>query len=880
MAVLLLLFIISFGLATFVENDFGTFVARRYFYLALWSKIVWILLIINLIGVFVIRRLYTFRKLHVSLFHSGFIVILLGACVTHIFGYEGTMFIANGETSNSMTTQNNQLTMVRETPLDTVKKTMIWKSDPKKNRPLLSIENTDLYFNTIRENMCLDFSLKHDYQIHNILLVPSSDSTVLERKKFFASLALGDTVYNFSLAPEVIELPFSIRLDSFKLQRYPGSGSPSSFSSFVQLTNDKETIPYHIYMNNILSTQGYRIYQSSYFTNEQGTILTVNKDFLGTTITYIGYLMLLLGFLAILCNPRSFLHKTVVRKTILPLIFFLCCVVGKTTFALPIQSIDSLPRASKEHAQQFGTLYVQNFKGRIQTLYTFGLEILRKISKKDEIHGYKSDEFILSVSMYPHAWWHVPIIKVENKELQKILQYEGNNIPFINFFEGRELRYKLSEYVNKAQNKKPALRTKFDKEIIKVDERVNIFYQFIMGHALKILPSTKNLEWISPTETKFSSDSTAEGNFMRHIFPYYISTVIDAVNSGNYQDANQLLESGIRNFQKKKSKVELPPQQYVKVEMWYHRINVFFWLFPFYFISGFLMITLLIYGIVFDTHKIKNSFFILKVLCTLGFIIHTVGLIARWYLSGHPPMSNGFETLIYVSWCMVLLSIVFIRISSLTSAIAIFSAALPLLVAHLTEMDPEISNLVPVLQSLWLLIHVSIITASYSFFAIMALIAILFFVLLLFIRQTNKIRVEEAIYGITAISNKIAILGLGFLTLGIFMGAVWANQSWGRYWAWDPKETWSLISMLCYVILTHSRFIKPLSSLFVYHTMALLCFSSILMTYFGVNFYLSGLHSYASGDPVALPFYVYVIILILILLVCSSYFHYKRLLKK
>ncbi len=872
--VLLCILMVLFSVATFVENDFGTMIAKHYFYLAVWTKVIWVLLIFNLVGIFFKHKLFRFRKIHVTCFHSGFIVLLIGAFITHIFGYEGTMMIANGQTVNSMITQHHEFTATQKTNRDSTSYKTFWNLHQDKTKPVVTFNNAELYFNSVKENMGLQFVFKRPQHIQNLLLSPIQDSTTMTNK-FYGTLTIEDTTYTFSYAPQQIPLPFSIRLDSFNMERYPGSQSPSSFSSYVHITEGKNSYPYHIYMNNILSVQGYRIYQSSYFKNEQGTILTVNNDFWGTTITYAGYMLLLLGFLMTLFNRYSYLRKTVIRKSILSVALFLCI------FSVRAQSTDSIPSIDSKHVEKYGQLYIQNFKGRIQTIHTFGLEVLRKISRKDHLDKFSPDEFILSVTLYPMKWWAVPVIKVDNPQLQKVLQIEENYAALNHFFD-IDQNYSINNYIYEAQNKKPALRTNFDKEVLKVNERVNIFYQLIMGNAFKILPSPykDSPNWLSPTECQFFNDSTPDVNFVKHIYPYYLSMVEQASEGQEtYKESADYLLSGIAMYQEKMSTVELPTKTYAQIELWYQKIDIFWRLFPFFATCGIVMLFVIIYGII-RNRPTSVIYRWLQGLVIAGFVLQTFGLAIRWYLSGHPPMSNAFETLVYVSWCIILIGIFFTRKSPLIAAIATFCGALPLLVAHLNMMDPEITPLVPVLQSTWLLIHVSVITSSYGFFAIMALISIVFFTLTLFIHQNNRLQVEEAIYKITIISNKVAILGLGLLTIGTFMGAVWANQSWGRYWGWDPKETWSLITMLCYAVVVHSRFIKPLNSIFVYHTLSLFAFASVLMTYFGVNFYLSGLHSYASGDPLTLPFYIYIIIAVILLMIVGSYLKLKKQGKK
>ncbi|HCC70304.1 MAG TPA: c-type cytochrome biogenesis protein CcsB, partial [Bacteroidales bacterium] len=270
---------------------------------------------------------------------------------------------------------------------------------------------------------------------------------------------------------------------------------------------------------------------------------------------------------------------------------------------------------------------------------------------------------------------------------------------------------------------------------------------------------------------------------------------------------------------------------------------------------------------------------ILTGLIFLGFLFHSLGLGIRWYISGHSPMSNGYESLLCISWVTVLAGLFFSRRSSLTLAATAVLASLTLMVAHLSFMDPEITNLVPVLQSYWLTLHVSIITASYGFLGLGAILGLVNMILYALNTVKNRKHILKTVDDLSVINYRTLTLGLYFLTIGTFLGAVWANESWGRYWGWDPKETWSLISVIVYAFVIHSKNIKALSSIFVFNLLSVYAFSSVLMTYFGVNYYLSGLHSYAGGDPVPIPAFVYISVAVLVFLSFYSYSRYNRMVK-
>jgi cytochrome c-type biogenesis protein CcsB len=274
----------------------------------------------------------------------------------------------------------------------------------------------------------------------------------------------------------------------------------------------------------------------------------------------------------------------------------------------------------------------------------------------------------------------------------------------------------------------------------------------------------------------------------------------------------------------------------------------------------------------------KETSLFVKVLGWLlfaGFLFHTFGLGLRWYIAGHSPMSNGYESMIFISWVTLLAGFIFSRKSAFALSATAVLASMTLMVAHLSFMDPEITNLVPVLKSYWLTLHVSVITGSYGFLGLGAILGLITMILLALSNDKNRERIANTIDELTVINFKTLTLGLYFLTIGTFLGAVWANESWGRYWGWDPKETWSLITIIIYSIVIHSRMIPGMKDIFTFNLLSLFAFSSVLMTYFGVNYYLSGLHSYASGDPVPVPSFVYIAVILLTALSFLAYLKYK-----
>ena len=262
------------------------------------------------------------------------------------------------------------------------------------------------------------------------------------------------------------------------------------------------------------------------------------------------------------------------------------------------------------------------------------------------------------------------------------------------------------------------------------------------------------------------------------------------------------------------------------------------------------------------------------------FALHTAGLAARWFISGHAPWSDAYESMIYVAWATVLFGILFGRKSNLTLAATTFVASMILMIAHWNWMDPAIANLQPVLDSYWLMIHVAVIVGSYGPFALSMIIGIIALFLMLATNTKNKVKMDLNIQELTIINELSLTVGLIMLTIGNFLGGMWANESWGRYWGWDPKETWALISIMIYAFVIHMRLISGLRGRWLFNLASVIAFGSIMMTFFGVNFYLSGLHSYASGEKIITPNFVYYSVAFVAVLGSVSYFPYKKYYKK
>jgi cytochrome c-type biogenesis protein CcsB len=688
------------------------------------------------------------------------------------------------------------------------------------------------------------------------------------------SCELDGNIVELSYGSEPTTLPFVIKLNDFILERYPGSSSPSGYKSDVVLIDKSENVerPFMIFMNNILKYKGYRFYQSSFDRDEKGTILSVNHDMAGMLVTYTGYGLLFFFIILSLLNKNSVFRNvnsgywnSTIRKSA-PLILMILFLSGATN----ANAQKLVP--GKSVSGEFGKVLVQDQKGRTKPLFTLSNDILRKVSRENEFEGLTSMQVFLGLYLDFNNWKDVPFIRISNSDIQRILGINGKFAAFSDLvnLQGNG-SYKITEEVNTAYSKAPGARTKLDKEMMKIDERVNIVFMIYKGDFMKLFPlkdGTHN--WGSVQEAVQKAATKEDSVYLNGILPI----LAEALQTNNIATVRQISES-ITGYQKKFSQYALPSESKTRAELLYYKLGIFERLFPFYATIGVIMLIGLITMVIRGRKETSLFVKILGGLLFAGFLFHTLGLGLRWYIAGHAPMSNGYESMIFISWATLLAGFIFSRRSSFALSATAVLASMTLMVAHLSFMDPEITNLVPVLKSYWLTLHVSVITGSYGFLGLGAILGLITLILLSLSNDKNRERIANTIDELTVINFKTLTLGLYFLTIGTFLGAVWANESWGRYWGWDPKETWSLITIIIYSIVIHSRRIPGMKDIFTFNLISLFAFSSVLMTYFGVNYYLSGMHSYASGESAPVPAFVYIVVIALAALSFLAYTKYK-----
>ncbi|MFV8394049.1 cytochrome c biogenesis protein CcsA [Flavobacterium sp. LB2P6] len=735
------------------------------------------------------------------------------------------------------------------------------------------------------------------------------------------TVKIGKIDYTFFYGSKAYVLPFKIKLNDFIAQKYPGTEkSYSSFESKVTV-QDKESFDARIFMNNVLDHGGYRFFQSGFDPDEKGTILSVNHDFWGTAITYSGYFMLYFAMMAIMFTKYSrfadIKRKLEIVKmkkskllTILILLFSFNSFAQEQehnhadheghahteTEAAPathanhtkkVLSQDELNtlitkyKVPEVHAAKFGRLVIQDAGGRMKPINTFSSELLRKVSHDDSYKGMNSDQVFLSMTQYASYWIEIPIIYIKsgNDSIRKIIGIDkaAKFAPFVSFFDEKG-NYKLSKYLEEAF--KSANPNQFEKDFIETDKKVNLMESALSGRILKIfpIPEDKNNKWISYLELNESGLKGMEATYTKNVLPLYFGSLANASVSNDYKTADELLES-MNGFQKRFGSKVRPSEERITSEVLYNKYDVFKKLPYWYIFASILMLFFTILQI-FKERKALNYLVNFMHIVVIGlFVLHTLGLIARWYISGHAPWSNAYESIIYVAWATMFFGLAFDRKSKLTVASSAFVTAMILAAAYMNWIDPEIANLQPVLNSYWLMIHVAVIVASYGPFALGMILGAVSLLLILFTNEKNKAKMDLNIQEITYINELALTIGLIMLTIGNFLGGQWANESWGRYWGWDPKETWALISIMVYAFVIHARFVPSLRGKWVFNLMSMFAFISILFTYYGVNFHLVGLHSYASGEAHSLN-WIWYSLGVITLFGAASYPKYKKYYKK
>ena len=707
--------------------------------------------------------------------------------------------------------------------------------------------------------------------------------------------AMNGVVYQLEYGSIQKNIPFTVQCRDFRLDRYPGSNSPSSFESELTIDDQRNKVKLNrrVFMNNVIDYDGYRFFQSSYELdnpstpeNEEGTVLSVNHDALGTNITYVGYLLMALAMILSLFAPvgrftflSEQLQKVKAKKASLGIIALL---LTSNLLAQHQHQHKAKPvhhEITTEHADELASLLVQDYEGRIVPFHTLADQLTRKLTHSNKYKDLNAVQFVLSLHMYPSYWVSQPFIQVPRnlREPLKLKEFES-----IMSLSSKDSEFKWMAQYQAAHQKLESKRNEFDKKLIKLNEKYEVANNIFMWQFMRVIPGKNdaNNTWFVPLSMELGKKDTLSSK----MFVNYLAAVHDGGQRHTFGEATDVLKT-FKKFQRKAGKAVAPTESVVSLEISYNKMEIFKHSYQLYLLSGMLLLIVFFIGIFFRSEQALNGLKwpkrIFIAITIITFVYHGVGLGLRWAISGHAPWSNGYEAIVFIGWVTMIAGFAFAKKNQVVLAGAAVLAALMLWVTEMNLMDPEITPLVPVLKSYWLMIHVAIITGSYGFLGLACILGLINLKLYLLQSEKSAALVKLNIQEITYIAEMTMTVGLYMLTIGTFLGGVWANESWGRYWGWDPKETWALVSVLVYAVILHFRMIPGLQGRFLFNALAFWGYSAILFTFFGVNFMLVGLHSYAQGEGLGqFPTWLIYLIIAFALLTTLAFLRNKSIEKK
>ena len=747
--ILYILVLVCMAAATIVEKSQGTDYAHAHYYGAWWFILIWAVL--AALGAFYIIK----RKVKCAstlALHLSFIIILLGALLTHVSAKRGMIHLRIGQPTDTYMAQDEEQGMKEE------------------------------------------------------------------------------------------KLPFSLCLQKFEAKMHDGTNAVADYSSKFTVIDGDDKSEGEVSMNNIYSHRSYRLYQSSYDEDGKGSVLAINADPYGIPVTYTGYALLFISLVWMLFDPkggyRKLLKSPLLKKG--ALITALILSMGNIQTLHAESATGNLQNAvlPKETAEKFGELHIL-YNDRICPVQTFALDFCKKIYGARSYQGLTAEQVLSGWVFYGNTWANEPFIKIKSGEMKTAM-----NLPdyaSLNTFFNREMGgYTIGQYVQEYYN---GQQDKFHQQAADIDGKIQIIMELREGVSLKVLPYTftKNVKatkdhpfikagtttWFSPVDKLPQAVEQQHALYIKNVF----SLLNGDVKAGNISRVNEFFVK-MKKYQEVSSGNSLPTNTQYKAE----RINNAFPFATILFMAnltlGFIALFYTIYRMM-KKREIKVLNIALPILLGVSFLALTFGLALRWIISGNVPMSNGYESMLTVAWFVMLISILMQLRIRIVMVFGFLISGFFLLVSHINQMDPAIGQMMPVLNSPLLSIHVSIIMMSYALLSLTFICGIMGICL----RSHG-----EELQALSRIFLYPALTTMGF---GIFIGAIWANVSWGNYWSWDSKETWALITFMIYAVVVHTQSLPVFRKPLVYHIYITLAFLSIAMTYFGVNYFLTGMHSYA-----------------------------------
>lgn len=747
--ILYILVLVCMAAATIVEKSQGTDYAHAHYYGAWWFILIWAVL--AALGAFYIIK----RKVKCAstlALHLSFIIILLGALLTHVSAKRGMIHLRIGQPTDTYMAQDEEQGMKEE------------------------------------------------------------------------------------------KLPFSLCLQKFEAKMHDGTNAAADYSSKFTVIDGDDKSEGEVSMNNIYSHRSYRLYQSSYDEDGKGSVLAINADPFGIPVTYTGYALLFISLVWMLFDPkggyRKLLKSPLLKKGALMIALILSMANIQTLHAESATGNLQNAVLPKETAEKFGELHIL-YNDRICPVQTFALDFCKKIYGARSYQGLTAEQVLSGWVFYGNTWANEPFIKIKSGEMKTAM-----NLPdyaSLNTFFNREMGgYTIGQYVQEYYN---GQQDKFHQQAADIDGKIQIIMELREGISLKVLPytfiknvkATKDHSFIKAGTTTWFSPVDKLPQAVEHQHALYIRNVFSLLNgdvkAGNTSRVNEFFVK-MKKYQEVSSGNSLPTATQYKAE----RINNAFPFATILFMAnltlGFIALFYTIYRMT-KKREIKALNIALPILLGVSFLALTFGLALRWIISGNIPMSNGYESMLTVAWFVMLISILMQLRIRIVMVFGFLISGFFLLVSHINQMDPAIGQMMPVLNSPLLSIHVSIIMMSYALLSLTFICGIMGICL----RSHG-----EELQALSRIFLYPALTTMGF---GIFIGAIWANVSWGNYWSWDSKETWALITFMIYAVVVHTQSLPVFRKPLVYHIYITLAFMSIAMTYFGVNYFLTGMHSYA-----------------------------------
>lgn len=638
------------------------------------------------------------------------------------------------------------------------------------------------------------------------------------------------------------KLPFSLCLQKFEAKMHDGTNAAADYSSKFTVIDGDDKSEGEVSMNNIYSHRSYRLYQSSYDEDGKGSVLAINADPYGIPVTYTGYALLFISLVWMLFDPkggyRKLLKSPLLKKGALMIALILSMANIQTLHAESATGNLQNAVLPRESAEKFGELHIL-YNDRICPVQTFALDFCKKIYGARSYQGLTAEQVLSGWVFYGNTWANEPFIKIKSGEMKTAM-----NLPdyaSLNTFFNREMGgYTIGQYVQEYYN---GQQDKFHQQAADIDGKIQIIMELREGISLKVLPytfiknvkATKDHSFIKAGTTTWFSPVDKLPQAVEHQHALYIRNVFSLLNgdvkAGNTSRVNEFFVK-MKKYQEVSSGNSLPTATQYKAE----RINNAFPFATILFMAnltlGFIALFYTIYRMT-KKKEIKVLNIALPILLGVSFLALTFGLALRWIISGNVPMSNGYESMLTVAWFVMLISILMQLRIRIVMVFGFLISGFFLLVSHINQMDPAIGQMMPVLNSPLLSIHVSIIMMSYALLSLTFICGIMGICL----RSHG-----EELQALSRIFLYPALTTMGF---GIFIGAIWANVSWGNYWSWDSKETWALITFMIYAVVVHTQSLPVFRKPLVYHIYITLAFLSIAMTYFGVNYFLTGMHSYA-----------------------------------